>query len=97
MVPFPPIYRPMKNEASWQSAIWALIALSLNAMTQRSRADHFPSSDSLSPARSSPFICLADFILVACWLVKGRTLGIDVRTALRWYREEIGLIREVES
>ena len=82
------------SPVSWQSALWGLIALSLNAQTQRSAADHFPSSDSLSPARSSPFICLADIIVAVIWLLRGWKAGMGLRGALKWYRKETGLIRE---
>lgn len=58
-------------EVSWQSVLWGLVALSLNAMTQRSGADRSPSSDPLSPARTSPFICIAEMVVLILWLIKG--------------------------
>lgn len=82
------------SPVSWQSALWGLIALSLNAQTQRSAADHFHSSDSLSPARSSPFICLADIIVAIVWLVGGLRAGLGVGASLAWCRKELGLLRE---
>ncbi len=85
---------PPPSPVSWQSALWGLIALSLNAQTQRSAADHFPSSDSLSPARSSPFICLADMVVAILWLVAGRKARLGVRSSLAWGRREMGLLRE---
>jgi len=85
---------PPPSPISWQSALWGLIAVSLNAQTQRSAADHFPSSDSLSPARSSPFVCLADIVIAVIWLLRGWKAGLGVRGALGWYRKEMGLLRE---
>ena len=76
------------------SALWALIALAINAMTQRSGADRFPSADALSPARSSPFVCLADVVVVALWLVHGMRQGLGVRGSMYWYRREMSLLRE---
>ena len=82
------------SPVSWQSALWGLIALSLNAQTQRSAADHFPSSDSLSPARSSPFICLADMVVAILWLVGGCRAGLGIGGCLAWSRREMGLVKE---
>lgn len=85
---------PNENEMSWQSAFWALIVLSLNAMNQRSVDDHSPSSDLLSPARSSSFVYLVELVVMVCWLIKGKSLGMDIRTEIRCYRKDMGLIRE---
>ena len=84
----------ISNEVSWQSALWGLVALALGSMTQRSGGDIYASAESLSPARSSPFVCMADMVVVILWIVKGRKLGIDVRSILRWQREELGLTRK---
>jgi len=65
----------------------------VGAMTQRSGADRFPSSDSLSSARSSPIIRIADIVVVILWLGKDKSIGIDARSALRWYRTGMGLIQ----
>lgn len=81
------------NQVSWQSALWGLIALSLGAMTQRSGADRFPSSDALSPVRTSPFICGADIIVASIWLFNGKRIGLGFGSALHWSRQEMGLIR----
>ncbi len=80
------------DHVSWQSTL-CLITLSVGAMAQRSGADRFLSSDSLSPARTSPFVCLADIVLVFLWLIKGASLGMDTTDTLRWYRKRIGLLR----
>ena len=82
------------ESASAASALWALIALAINAMTQRSGADRIPSSDVLSPARSSPFVCLADVIIVVLWLVHGRRRALGVKGSMYWYRKEMELLRE---
>ena len=73
------------------SALWALIALAINAMTQRSGADRL---DVLSPARSSPLVCLADVIVVVLWLVHGMRQDLGVKGSMYWYRKEMGLLRE---
>lgn len=72
------------------SALWALIALAINAMTQRSGADRL---DVLSPARSSPLVCLADVIVVVLWLAHGTRHGLGVKGSMYWYRKEMGLLR----
>ena len=79
---------------SASSALWAIIALSLNAMTQRSGADRFPSNDTLSPARTSPIVCLADMVVGGLWLIQGVRRGLSAGASLHWYRREMGLMRE---
>lgn len=81
-------------QVSKPSALWGLIALSLNAMTQRSGADYFPSSDSLSPARSSLFVCIADMLVAVLWLFRRVKRGLGVKGSLFWYRKEMGLLRK---
>ncbi|CAD0085743.1 unnamed protein product [Aureobasidium mustum] len=52
------------------NALLCLIILGVNAATQRSGADHFANVH-LSPARTSPFICLADILTTVLWLGYG--------------------------
>ena len=52
------------------NAVLCLVVLGINAATQRSGADHF-ANQHLSPARTSPFICLADILVTIIWLVYG--------------------------
>ena len=82
---------PPPQPVSAASALWALIALAINAMTQRSGADR---RDVLSPARSSPLVCLADVVVVVLWLAHGMRQGLGVKASMYWYRKEMGLLRE---
>lgn len=52
------------------NAVLCLVTLGVNAATQRSGADHFANVH-LSPARTSPFICLADILATMIWLGYG--------------------------
>ncbi|OBT40236.1 hypothetical protein VE00_08749 [Pseudogymnoascus sp. WSF 3629] len=47
----------------WQSALWAILALALNAMTQPSSADPSP-TPAISFVRSSPVICFIDAVSI---------------------------------
>ncbi|OBT69347.1 hypothetical protein VE03_01062 [Pseudogymnoascus sp. 23342-1-I1] len=62
------------NIVPWQSALWALLALALNAMTQPSDADPSPDS-AISLLRSSPVTCLTDSLSILVWLTVGRFYG----------------------
>lgn len=56
---------PPPNTVSYQSTFIGLIPLALNAMSQASILDRtFLQSSFLFPARSSPFVCLADALEV---------------------------------
>ncbi|KAH8585696.1 hypothetical protein B0O99DRAFT_603095 [Bisporella sp. PMI_857] len=75
----PPKAEEKANLVSWQSAFFGLVALALNAMTQPSTIDKtFPRSSLLFPARSSPFVCMADAleILVAFGFHWFRGVGV---------------------
>ncbi|OBT83422.1 hypothetical protein VE02_07688 [Pseudogymnoascus sp. 03VT05] len=61
---------PNDNIVPWQSALWAILALGLNAMTQPSGADPSP-TPAISFVRSSPVICLLDAVSIPIWLVVG--------------------------
>lgn len=76
---------------SWQAALWPLIALALNAMLQRSGADNFPSSETLSPARTSVFICLADILVVLLWMCRGLAAKQGFRETARLYMCDMGI------
>lgn len=53
------------DPVSWQTALLGLVPLALNAMTQPSSLDfNVPESSLLFPARSSPFVCIADTLEV---------------------------------
>ncbi|KFX91521.1 hypothetical protein V490_05852 [Pseudogymnoascus sp. VKM F-3557] len=70
-----------ENVVTWQSALWALLALALNAMTQPSVAD--PTTNSaISLARSSPGICLIDSISTLTWITVGYFYGESVSNSL---------------
>ncbi|MCJ1224038.1 hypothetical protein MMC12_000681 [Toensbergia leucococca] len=60
-------------------------------MLQRSPADNFPSEETLSPARTSVFICLADIIIATIWLARGLRAGQGFRESARVYRSEMGI------
>lgn len=79
------------STVSWQSALWALIALALNSMTQASAADHYLSSTPLSPARSSPTICAADSIVILLWAAFGLQRKLPFRKALALSRKHLKL------
>lgn len=87
-------YDSPPQRVSAASALWALITLAINAITQRSGADRFISSDVLSPARSSPFVCLADAVIAGLWLAHGTRRSLGVKGSMYWYRKEMSLIRE---
>jgi len=69
------------------------MALSLNAMTQSSPSDDYPSSVPLSPARSSPIICLTDTLIVLLWLSYGLYSGHGFLNSAKALRNELGLRR----
>lgn len=84
---------------SWQSALWALVAIALNTMTQSS-----PSADTLFPdpfslLRASPIICLADILVIFVWVFR---LAVFSRTrlsfleAVRCFTKETGLEKKHE-
>ncbi|KFY43345.1 hypothetical protein V495_04007 [Pseudogymnoascus sp. VKM F-4514 (FW-929)] len=70
-----------QNVVKWQSALWALLALAINAMTQPSIADPSPNS-AISLARSSPGICFIDAISTLTWVAVGRLYGESVSNSL---------------
>jgi len=78
------------NVVGWQSIFWGLFALALNAMTQPSYLDvSFPQSSLLFPARSSPFVCVADTLVVFCELARLLLSGVVIREAaleVNWRR-----------
>lgn len=74
------------SQVSGQSALWALIALGLNAMTFPS-ADHLTDTSLvLSAVRSSPLTCLADAVIVLVWIIYMLYLGQNVTFAARMVR-----------
>ena len=84
---------PPPNTVSWQSIFWALSALALNAMTQPSILDRkFPQSNLLFPARSSPFVCLADSLDVLFGLFTHVWSGRSIRDAA--YQVNLGRLRD---
>jgi hypothetical protein len=75
----------------WTEAWWPLVALALNAMIQRSPADHFSSNPAFSPARSSFVICMADILVFAIWMFAGFYAGLGPRRAAKQYRSALGV------
>ena len=73
------------QQVSGQTALWTLIALALNAMTQRSMVGEMTAPDvfvdSLVPHRSSPILCLVDS---AIWV------SLFGREVVEWCRKENG-------
>ena len=57
------------DQVSGQSALWALIALALNAMTLPSADDVTETILGFSAVRTSPFTCLADSLIAVLWFV----------------------------
>lgn len=68
------IVSPNENIVIWQSALWAVLALALNAMTQPSSADPSP-TPAISLVRSSPLICFMDAVSIPVWLIVGCYYG----------------------
>ena len=62
-------------------------------MSQRSGADRFPSTGSLSPARTSPFICFADFFNAIVLLVIGIYNKKSVWAIARYQQNVMGNTR----
>jgi hypothetical protein len=67
----------------WQSALWAVVALGLNAMTQRSGGDLISSPYIISLIRSSPFICGVDTVMSIAWLLTGWYYGESPTSSIR--------------
>jgi hypothetical protein len=82
-----PAINSTQNQVSWQSAFWPIIACILNVMLQnvgRVCGGHFKDSVAL---RSSPFVCIADTILMLVEFIWMLVVGCPVRVAIRhvWY------------
>jgi hypothetical protein len=94
----PPISSPgSPSQLSWQSALWALIAIAVNTMTQSSPSSNSLFSDLLSLLRALLILCLADLLVMQMWLL---TLTLFSRPrlsfleAVRCLRKETGLERK---
>lgn len=72
---------PDNSIVPWQSALWAVLALALNAMTQPSSADPSP-TPAISLVRSSPVICFIDAVSIPIWLVVGCYYGESTTNSL---------------
>lgn len=67
------------------SVFWAMASLATNTVLQRSGADEFPCDGSLSPARISPLICLADMLLACVTILYGLWHGMGLRQSCALY------------
>lgn len=67
------------------SVFWAMASLSDNAVLQRSGADEFPCDGSLSPARISPLICLADMLVAMMTITYGLWHGMGIHRSCALY------------
>ncbi|KFY77603.1 hypothetical protein V499_03048 [Pseudogymnoascus sp. VKM F-103] len=72
---------PDDSKVPWQSALWAILALALNAMTQPSSADPSP-TPAISFVRSSPVICFIDAVSIPIWLAVGCYYGESTTNSL---------------
>jgi hypothetical protein len=87
------------SNLSWQSALWALVAIALNTMTQSSAYSHSLFSDPFSLLRASPILCLADLLVTLVWLLK---LSVFSRTripfleAVRYFQKDNDLDKKEE-
>jgi hypothetical protein len=66
----------------WQTAYWSLVVLGLNAMTQPSGFDWHLVFTALSPARSSPIMCIADIVVMIVWICAGLRHRMGIRRSL---------------
>jgi hypothetical protein len=89
----------LRSELSWQSSLWALVAIALNTMTQSSPYSNSLFSDAFSLLRSSPIFCLADLLVMNLWLLKLTLFShrkISFLEAVRCFRKEAGLEKKEE-
>jgi len=70
---------PSAASLSGTKILFAYLALAFNAIQQRSGADEFPCSGSMSLARASPLICAADVLIAFVTLIYGlyRRMGFQ--------------------
>ncbi|MCJ1356089.1 MAG: hypothetical protein MMC33_006083 [Icmadophila ericetorum] len=76
------------------SALWALIALALTAMTTTSTDGFTESVAGLSPSRSSPFTCLADICIIGIWTFYLSYKGYGIVPVARMIRRYFGTEEE---
>jgi hypothetical protein len=94
----PPISSPgSPSQLSWQSALWALIAIAVNTMTQSSPSSNSLFSDLLSLLRALLILCLADLLVMQMWLLTLTLVSrprLSFLEAVRCLRKETGLERK---
>jgi hypothetical protein len=87
------------SQLSWQSALWALMAIALNTMTQSSPSSNSLFLDPFSLLRASPIVCLADLLVMMLWVLKLSTFShrrLSFLEAMRCFRKETSLEKKTE-
>lgn len=90
---------PSPSQLSWQSALWALIAIALNTMTQSSPSSNSLFIDPFSLLRASPIVCIADLLVMLLWLLRLTLFSrprLSFLKAVQCFRKETGLEKKKE-
>jgi hypothetical protein len=87
------------SQLSWQSALWALMAIALNTMTQSSPSSNSLFLDPFSLLRASPIVCLADLLVMILWVLKLSIFShrrLSFLEAVRCFRKETNMEKKKE-